>query len=377
MRQGALVIVLCLVVLAGGAALVFSPTTGNDTQPRDNPRIIAVKRGPIQTRVVETGTLQPALTIAIKSQVSGEIRQLRVTEGQEVTASQPLAVIQQEPTQARQVAQVRAALEEERVNVEQAQLIFKRMETLVKQGYVSLQELEAAEQDLKLAKVRRELAKRQLLLALGGNEELYRRHLERDLSSNRLEEFVILSPSPGTILEVKVNPGELITSGTGTVGGGTELMTLADLSRMIVKAKINEVNIGRVEIGQPVEVRLDALPSRVFRATVKAISPQGEKVDNIVTYQVTIEIENKDRTLRPLMTANVDILTNVLENVIAIPLEALRTEKGDDIVYVMANGGRLLRKVRVGLRTASQAVIVHGLQEGETVIIPSLSDKPT
>lgn len=377
MRQGALVIVLCLVVLAGGAALVFSPTTGNDTQPRDNPRIIAVKRGPIQTRVVETGTLQPALTIAIKSQVSGEIRQLRVTEGQEVTASQPLAVIQQEPTQARQVAQVRAALEEERVNVEQAQLIFKRMETLVKQGYVSLQELEAAEQDLKLAKVRRELAKRQLLLALGGNEELYRRHLEQDLSSNRLEEFVILSPSPGTILEVKVNPGELITSGTGTVGGGTELMTLADLSHMIVKAKINEVNIGRVEIGQPVEVRLDALPSRVFRATVKAISPQGEKVDNIVTYQVTIEIENKDRTLRPLMTANVDILTNVLENVIAIPLEALRTEKGDDIVYVMANGGRLLRKVRVGLRTASQAVIVHGLQEGETVIIPSLSDKPT
>ena len=377
MRQGALVIVLCLVVLAGGAALLFSPTTGNDTQPRDNPRIIAVKRGPIQTRVVETGTLQPALTIAIKSQVSGEIRQLHVTEGQEVTASQPLAVIQQEPTQARQVAQVRAALEEERVNVEQAQLIFKRMETLVKQGYVSLQELEAAEQDLKLAKVRRELAKRQLLLALGGNEELYRRHLERDLSSNQLEEFVILSPSPGTILEVKVNPGELITSGTGTVGGGTELMTLADLSRMIVKAKINEVNIGRVEIGQPVEVRLDALPSRVFRATVKAISPQGEKVDNIVTYQVTIEIENKDRTLRPLMTANVDILTNVLENVIAIPLEALRTEKGDDIVYVMANGGRLLRKVRVGLRTASQAVIVHGLQEGETVIIPSLSDKPT
>lgn len=377
MRQGALVIALCLVVLAGGAALLFSPTTGNDTQPRDNPRIIAVKRGPIQTRVVETGTLQPALTIAIKSQISGEIRQLHVTEGQKVTASQQLAVIQQEPTQARQVAQVRAALEEERVNVEQAQLIFKRMETLVKQGYVSRQELEAAEQDLKLAKVRRELAKRQLLLALGGNEELYRRHLERDLSSNRLEEFVILSPSPGTILEVKVNPGELITSGTGTFGGGTELMTLADLSRMIVKAKINEVNIGRVEIGQPVEVRLDALPGRVFRATVKAISPQGEKVDNIVTYQVTIEIDNKDRTLRPLMTANVDILTNVLENVIAIPLEALRTEKGDDIVYVMANGGRLLRKVRVGLRTASQAVIVHGLQEGETVIIPSLSDTPT
>ncbi len=126
MRQAALVIALCLVVLAGGAALLFSPTTGNDTQPKDNPRIIAVKRGPIQTRVVETGTLEPALTIAIKSQVSGDIRHLGVSEGLEVSASQPVAVIQQEPTQARQVAQVRAALEEERVNVKQAQLIFKR-----------------------------------------------------------------------------------------------------------------------------------------------------------------------------------------------------------------------------------------------------------
>lgn len=77
------------------------------------------------------------------------------------------------------------------------------------------------------------------------------------------------------------------------------------------------------------------------------------------------------------MTANVDILTDVLKDVIAIPLEALRTEHGDDMVYVMANGGRLARKIRVGLRTESLAVIVHGLQEGDTVVIPSFSEKPS
>lgn len=377
MRRGLAILTLSLAALGGGAALLFTPTTGKESRRAEEPRIVAVKRSAVQTRVAETGTLEPARTLEIKSQVSGEVKQILVTEGKLVKAGQPLTVIQQEPTQARQVAQVRAALEEERVNVAQAQRNRARMQTLVNKGFVSQQDLETAEQELQRSEVRRDLAKRQLLLALGGNKELYRRYLERDLSSDKLEEFVILAPASGTVLEVKVQPGELIMSGTATVGGGTILMTLADLTHMIVNAKINEVNIGRVVVGQPVEVRLDALPDQNFEGSVAAISPQGEKTDSIVTYEVMIEIENKEQQLRPLMTANVDILTNKLSDVITLPLEALRSENGDDIVYVMVDGGRQPRKVRVGLRTESQAVIMHGLQEGETVVIPSFTEKPS
>lgn len=299
MRRSLLIILLCAAALGGGAALLFSPTTGNESKPKDEPRIIAVKRGAVQTRVAETGTLEPALTIDIKSQVSGEVRRLDVSEGDHVAPNQPLAVIRQEPGQARQVAQVRAALEEERVNVEHAKRALTRMGTLLEQGFVSSKDVEAAEQDYKRAKVRLELADRQLLLALGGNRALYRRALARQSLSDQPEEFLVLSPSAGTIIELTVHPGEIITSGTATVGGGTVLMSLADLTRMVVKAKINEVNIGRVSIGQPVEVRLDALPGRVFHGTVTAITPRGEKVNGIVTYQVRIEIDNKDQTLRP------------------------------------------------------------------------------
>jgi HlyD family secretion protein len=375
MRPTLLFSALGSIALVGAASFLLSPSTGNERKSKDEPRIVAVKRDSVQTRVAETGTMEPARTIGIKSQVSGDVRLIHLAEGDRVSAGQPLLVIQQEPGQARQVAQVRATLEEERVNVEHSQRAVERMQSLIEQGFVSRKEVESAEQEHKHALVRRELAQRQLLLALGGNHELYRRYLERDLSSDRLEEFVIQSPSTGTILELKVHPGELITSGTATFGGGTVLMTVADLTRMVVKAKVNEVNIGCVAVGQPVEVNLDALPSRVFHGSVTAISPNGEKVNSIVYYQVKMEIDNKDSALRPLMTANVDILTSVLSDVIAIPLEALRTEHGDDMVYVMANGGRLPRKVRVGLRTESQAVIVHGLQEGETVIVPSLSEK--
>ncbi len=374
MNRGLLVAVLCLLALAGGAAVLFTPTTGKESKPKDEPRVIAVKRGPVQARVAETGTLEPARTIEIKAQFSGEIRQVYVAEGQPVAVNQPLVEVQQEPGQARQVAQLRASLEEERVNVENAKLGLDRMKSLLEKGFVSQKEMEAAEQTYKVAQVRQELAERQLLLALGGNRELYERYLEKEFSTGGLEKFVVLSPTAGTILEVKVHRGEIITSGTATFGGGTVLMTIADLKQMIVKAKINEVNIGRVKVGQPVEVRLDALPNRVFQGQVTAIAPKGEKVNSIVTYQVIIEIDNKDNALRPLMTANVDILTDILPNVIALPLEALRTEEGDDIVYVMTNGGRLARKVRVGLRTESKAVIVHGLQEGETVVIPSFAD---
>lgn len=375
MRRWLLITVLSVTALAAGALLLLSPTTGKESQPKEEPRIVAVKRTAVQTRVAETGTLEPLRTIEIKSQVSGEVRRVHVKAGQLVAAGEPLAVILQEPSQARQVAQVRAALEEERVNVEQAKLGLSRMESLLQQGFVARKELEFAEQDYKRSLVRQKLAERQLLLALGGNRDLYRRHLERDLSSESLEEFLVSSPSAGTVLELKVHPGEIITSGTATFGGGTVLMSLAELTRLVVKTKVNEVNIGRVALGQPVEVRLDALPGRIFHGSVTAIAPRGEKVNSIVSYEVQMEIDNKDRTLRPLMTANVDILTNVLPDVIAIPLEALRAENGDDLVYVMANGGRIPRKVRVGLRTESQAVIVHGLQEGETVIIPSFADK--
>ncbi len=128
-------------------------------------------------------------------------------------------------------------------------------------------------------------------------------------------------------------------------------------------------------VSKSVEVRLDALPDTTFDGTVTAIAPQGEKEESIVTYEVRIEMQNEHQQLRPLMTANVDILTEVLPDVITLPLEALRVENGDDIVFVLTNGGRLARRVRVGLRTESHAVIAHGLEEGETVIIPSFNEK--
>jgi biotin carboxyl carrier protein len=177
----------------------------------------------------ETGTLAPIRTLDIKSQFSGEVLEIFVREGEQVVRDQPLIVIRQEPSHARQVAQLRAKLEQEGFNVAQARRNLVRMDGLHDKGFIARQELESAEQEAQQAMVRRELAEKELLLALGGNQELFQRYISQDPTETGLEEFRVSSPSDGTIIDIGVQPGEIITSGTATVGGGTVLMKLADL----------------------------------------------------------------------------------------------------------------------------------------------------
>ncbi|MGB0909504.1 MAG: efflux RND transporter periplasmic adaptor subunit [Nitrospirales bacterium] len=377
MKKWTIILIVILALSVGGLAWVFSPLSGTANTPQDSPKLITVTQGSIQTQVSETGTIEPSNTVEIKSQFSGEVTQLLVAAGQYVEADQLLAIIRQEPREARQVAQLRASIQEERINVDKAQRELLRMQSLFEKGFIARKERESAEQEQRRTLVRLELAERQLLLALGGNQDLYTRYLTKQLSPNRPEEFQMQSPSSGTILEVLVQPGEIITSGTATVGGGTVLMRVADLSRMVVKAQINEVSIARVKVGQPVDIRLDALLQQEFQGTVLNISTQGVKTDNIVTYDVTIAIEKPTPDLRPMLTANIDIVTETLNDVLTIPLETLQAKGGDDIVEIMTNGTPTKRKVHVAFRTETQAVIGEGLSEGDQIVIPSFKKRPS
>jgi HlyD family secretion protein len=365
--------VLTIFILAGaiGAAVYYSRSTNqpsSETTPRN---LVEVVRTSLQTKVSETGTIMPSQTIEIKSQFSGEVAQLFVTAGQEVQKDQILAIIRQESSQARQVAQLRAGIQEERLNVDTAYREWVRAESLFNKGFIPQKELELSQRDYQQSLLRLELAERQLLLALGGNQELFKRYREGSVSKTRPEEFQVRSPSKGTVLEILVHTGEIITSGTATFGGGTVLMRVADLSQMVVKAKINEVNIPRVSVGQAVDIRLDALPGKLLKGRVTAIATQGVKENNLVTYEVSIDIVNSHPALKPMLTANIDIETKRLEDVLTIPLEVLRVEKGDDVVDVLSEGQPQTRKVRVAFRTDTQAIITKGLQEHDQVIIPS------
>ncbi len=371
MTQKVLLTVIVLVVSSGIGLYAYLPDFQVDSSETLQPDTVEVVRSSLQTRVSETGTIQPSKTIEIKSQFSGEVAQLFVSSGKPVKKGELLAIIRQESSQAQQVAQLRAAIQEERLSVDAAQREWIRSQSLLKKGFIAQQALETSEHEYQRTLVRLELAERQLLLALGGNKELFQRYQESSTQSTRPEEFRVLSPTDRTVLEILVNAGEIITSGTATFGGGTVLMKLADLSRMIVKAKINEVNIPRVEVNQDVDIRLDALPGQSFKGQVTAIAAQGVKEENIVTYDVTISIHHSTSSLRPMLTANVDIVTKRLDNVLTIPLEVLQVNNGDDVVDVLTDGAPKKQKVRVAFRTDTQAVITKGLKEHDQVVLPT------
>lgn len=372
MRKKTITLTLVVFVLIAGIATF----RGKGRQAAADEEIVVVKRGDVVAKATETGSLEPTNIVEIKSEQAGEVKKLFVRSGDTVQVGQPLARIQQESTQARRVAEARATIEQERLNLEEAEREYNRMKELFEKGFVARKELESAQKLRDNAKIRHDLSKRQLLLTLSGNKALYEKYLQRELTSDEPDDFIIHAPLSGTVLELSVSVGEIVSSGTSGFSGGTTLMKIADLSKMWVKTKINEVNIGQVEAGQPAEIRLDAIPNQIYQGRVVKISPKGEKNNNIVTYEVTIELDNSDQRLRPSMTANIDIITDVAKDVLYLPLIALNRNDGKSAVTLrLPSGEDQLRPVVLGLRNESVITITEGLKEGDQVILPKRNSK--
>jgi len=367
---------ILLLILASLLAMAFYRVRNGKREAAINEQSVFVKRGDVIVKAAEIGSLEPTHIVEIKSEQAGEVKQLFVEVGDTVETGQALATIQQESMQARRVAEARAAIEQEALNLKEAERESKRMQELFKKGFVARKEVENAEHALENAQIRTQLAKRNLLLTLSGNQALFEKILAKDLSEEALDDFTLHAPLNGRVLEVLVSVGEIVSSGTSTVTGGTALMRIADLSNMWVKTKINEVNIGKIAEGQSAQIRLDAIPETVYEGRVAKIAPKGEKTDNVVTYEITIALANSDHRLMPSMTANVDIITEVAQDVFYLPLSAITEEGGKATVRLKKTSGEIeTRALGLGLKNETEAVITEGLQEGDEVLLPQRASK--
>ena len=141
----------------------------------------------------------------------------------------------------------------------------------------------------------------------------------------------------------------MITSGTRNLGGGTVLMTIADLSKMIVKTEINEVDVTKLKIGQPVKIAFDAIKGKVYHGEVKKISPAGKVSENIVVYPVEVEIIDADSLIKPGMTADLDIITGEGRGVLLLPKTAILERDHRKVVVVLSGGKPHPQRVVTGL----------------------------
>ena len=256
-----------------------------------------------------TGTVQPDTTVQVKTRASGEVLGLKVETGQVVKRGALLMQIDPRLTR-NAVAQADANVVAAKVQLNNATVQKQRSDSLL-----AAQAITALEHDqdvLTYANAKAALVSAQV-----------------NLENNRinLEDADVRAPITGTIIEIDVSRGQVIASATSNVGGGTTLLTMADLNLVQVSTPVDETDIGKIQPGQAATVNVDAFPNRPFSGTVLKIEPKDTVQQNVTMFPVRVRIDNRNGLLRPGMNADVEIHVGQRLGVLAVANAALRTAR--------------------------------------------------
>ncbi len=284
----------------------------------------------------------------------------------------------------RDALKARLDLEESEATFLLAEKELGRTQRLHQRKVMTLEDLDTAEERFSVARARVAAAGKTLELAGSRYQEDQRQakaevaRAESALKNARvqLSYATITSPIDGVIASVSTEEGETVAAAMQA----PTFVTVIDLDRLQVDAFVDEVDIGKVQVGQLARFTVDAFPANEFEGRVAAIYPKAIIQDNVVNYDVVIQIETPYHgLLRPEMTASVTIFQEERQGVLAIPTRAVRRERGRTLVYVLEDGGTEPRDVRLGWRDGPWVEVASGLQEGETVLLetPEPNANPT
>lgn len=356
-----------LLALIGGGAWYWW-TAGN---PPVHYNTALVDRGPITAIVTATGTVNPVVSVQVGSQVSGKITQLMADFNSVVTKGQVLATIDQRPFQAR-VSQARASLKSGHGNLAKAKNMATqrkrerdRMATLRRQTYVSQADLDLAETNYHDARAQVEVAQAQVDQAAAKLASA-----ELDLGYT-----TIYSPVNGIVVSRNVDVGQTVAA---TFQTPTLFVIAQDLTQMQVNANVSESDIGGVAEGKPASFRVDAYPKQFFEGMVTQVRNAPISIQNVVTYDVVITVDNRELKLKPGMTANVIIVTAKKDNPLRVPNGALRlrmpgvpVDRKVTQVWVMDQAKQVRQTaITTGIADSLSTEIAEGvLKEGDQVIL--------
>ena len=346
-----------------------------------------VDRGAIEQTVIATGTVNPVKTIQVGTYVSGPILAIDVDFNSPVTKGQRVAKIDPAPfaVKVRQaeanLATARARAEKSRADLALKRLLFERNRTLLAQKIV-------AQNDLDTAKSNADQAEAQLAL---DEASALQAQASLDEAAVSLGYTDIVSPVDGVVVARNVDVGQTVAASFQTP---TLFLIAEDLTKMQVDTNVSESDVGRVRDGQPATFTVDAYPGQPFTGVVAQVRNAPITVQNVVTYDVVIAVNNPDQELKPGMTANVTVSTARRDDVLRVPVRALRFKPDavpgaappkrdakavpDSTVYVLGDDGALTPvRVDVGVRNAQHAEVTGGdLKAGMRAVI-GLKRPPT
>jgi HlyD family secretion protein len=342
--KGRILIILVVVVILGAGAF-FLLGGLNQKGSDQNYRKMKIERGDIRSVVTATGTINPVVTVLVGSQVSGTIKALFADFNSRVDVGQTIAQIDPAIFDS-QVEQARAGVASEQANLANAQANLLNIQAnlakaevavtdtkrtldrnlqLIKMNAVAQAVLDTAQANYDSAVAQRESAKAQLEVSKAQIEsakaQVERAKASLKMAETNLRYTTIRSPVNGIVISRNVDVGQTVAASLQA----PTLFTIAkDLTQMQVDTNFSEADIGRIQKGQEATFNVDAYPERTFQGRVHEIRNAPQTIQNVVTYDVVIQVDNKELRLKPGMTANVTIVVAHREGVLKIPNAALR-----------------------------------------------------
>jgi HlyD family secretion protein len=374
-----LIVIGVLVVLA-----LVTWASVRDSGPRGTEvEVQAAELRTVSSRVKATGEITPEKRVEISAKVVGEIINLPVVEGEQVRSGQLLLEIERElyegaRNQARAAfRQAEVSVRRQEVQLADARRNMRRTKELIADGLVSQEALDTAQLGLDTAMVELEAQQHAV--------EQYRSAFQR--AQDDLARTTIRSPMDGTVIQLNAEQGETVVPGSTNLPGSV-IMTVADMSVLLAEVEVSEVDVVNVELGQEAEVKVDALGTDTQIGHVVEIATSGRRdpTQGTIRFNVKVALDDPHPSLRPAMTAKVDILTATSKDAITAPIQAVVKRTLDDegeevkgtaakaieeseVVYVITDGEASIRSVETGISDQLYVEIVNGLEDGEEVII--------
>lgn len=341
-----LVLAVTVVAAAVGGYMYYN-SQQEAAKANINADLVETQRQSLKSVVSATGTIRPVDSVEVSSKITARIKSVLVKENDTVKAGQTVAILDGKDYE--------ATKDQATYKVNNTRSKYNRAEYLYSIGAKSKEELEDAEYDYDTA--------------------------ESSLSKTEsdLAETVITAPMDGVVV------GEPKSAGTMAVQGNsnpTVIMTIADMSRKQIIAKVDETDIGSVKVGQKATFTVDTYNGKTFNATVSRISQTdvtnswnintsstNTSTPTVIYYYVILDVDDPDNLLLPAMTARVDIVTDEKENVLVVPISALKTDSSGSYVMVSAGKEQEKRYVSTGIYSDEYVEITDGLTDGEQLVV--------
>ncbi len=351
-----ILLVVLILIIVTLAIFIAAKTRNNDGE--NNIKLVKTQRGDIVEKALAIGQIEPEKEIAVKSKISGIVKNVFVKVGDQVVAGQPLLEIKPDPTPL-EFAEAKRSSEIALAEFQTANSEYDRMKKLSELQLISQKEFELAENEYKQSELRLNMAQEKLALIEKGSTRI----------ADRQVDTVIKSPVAGTVLERRVNEGDPVVPLT-SYQAGTELLILADMDSLMFKGTVDEIDVGKLEQGMEARLKIGAIPDEEVLGELSRISPKARKQENTTLFDVEIKItERSQKTIRAGYSANAELLINKSENTLFIPERLVKFEAELTFVEVQGAAGEIeKRDIKIGLSDGINVEILEGLREGEEVV---------